>query len=66
LVVSLPVIIKVFKGKDIFVTNINLVYWYIPVMAVFLILFSIWGYGKYKNVTDSASHILEELEDTSS
>ena len=35
-------------------------------MAVFLILFSIWGYGKYKNVTDSASHILEELEDTSS
>lgn len=66
LVVSLPVIIKVFKGKDIFITNINLIYWYIPVMAVFLILFSIWGYGKYKNVTSSASHILEELENTSS
>lgn len=66
LVVSLPVIIKVFKGKDIFITNTNLVYWYIPIMAVFLILFSIWGYGKYKNVTTSASHILEELEDTSS
>ncbi|MFS4481768.1 hypothetical protein ACKGJY_02035 [Hyunsoonleella sp. 2307UL5-6] len=66
LVVSLPVIIKVFKGKDIFITNINLIYWYIPVMAVFLILFSIWGYCKYKNVTSSASHILEELENTSS
>ncbi|ARV10570.1 hypothetical protein BTO05_13345 [Winogradskyella sp. PC-19] len=66
MVVSLPVIIKVFKGKDIFITNINLIYWYIPIMAVFLILFSIWGYGKYKKVTSSASHILEELEDTSS
>ncbi|MHA7060253.1 hypothetical protein ACWGOQ_0023730 [Aquimarina sp. M1] len=66
LVVSLPAIVKVFKGKDIFITNINLIYWYIPVMAFFLILFSIWGYGKYKNVTASASHILEELEDTSS
>lgn len=66
LVVSLPVVVKVFKGKDIFLTNIDLLYWYIPIMAVFLILFSIWGYGKYKRVTDSASHILEELEDTSS
>jgi hypothetical protein len=32
-------------------------------MAVFLILFSIWVYGKYKKVMASASHILEELED---
>jgi hypothetical protein len=66
MVVSLPVIVKVFKGKDIFITNINLIYWYIPIMTVFLILFSIWGYGKYKKVTSSASHILEEFEDTSS
>ncbi|RXG32342.1 hypothetical protein [Leeuwenhoekiella marinoflava] len=66
LAVSLPVVVKVFKGKDIFITNIDLLYWYIPIMAVFLILFSIWGYAKYKRVTDSASHILEELEDTSS
>lgn len=66
LAVSLPVIVKVFNGKDIFITNINLLYWYIPIMAVFLILFSIWGYGKYKKITASASHILEELEDKSS
>jgi len=66
LAVSLPVVVKVFKGKDIFITNINLMYWYIPIMAVFLILFSIWGYGKYKKVTASASYILEELEDTTS
>jgi len=66
LAVSLPVVVKVFKGKDIFITNINLMYWYIPIMTVFLILFSIWGYGKYKKVTASASYILEELEDTTS
>lgn len=66
LVVSLPVVVKVFKGKDIFITNINLMYWYIPIMTVFLILFSIWGYGKYKKVTASASYILEEFEDTTS
>jgi len=66
LVVSLPVVVKVFNGKDIFITNINLMYWYIPIMAIFLILFSIWGYGKYKNVTTSASQILEEFKDTSS
>jgi hypothetical protein len=61
--VSLPVIIKVFKGKDIFVTNSNILYWYIPIMCVFLILFSIWGYGKYKKLTTSVSQMLEELDD---
>jgi len=66
LAVSLPVVVKVFKGKDIFITNINLMYWYIPIMTVFLILFSIWGYGKYKKVTASATYIMEELEDTTS
>ena len=66
LAASLPVIVKVYNGKDIFLTNINLLYWYIPIMTIFLILFSIWGYGKYKKITASASHILEELEDTSS
>lgn len=66
LAASLPVIVKVYNGKDIFITNINLLYWYIPIMTIFLILFSIWGYGKYKKITASASHILEELEDTSS
>jgi len=65
LAVSLPVMVKVFKDKDIFTANSNIVYWYIPIMAVFLILFSKWGYGKYKNVTASASDILKELENPS-
>ena len=62
LVASLPVVVKVLRGKDIFVSNINLVYWYIPVMVVFLVIFSTWGYSKYKNIADSASRTLEELE----
>jgi len=60
--VSLPVIVKVFKGKDIFVTNSIIFYWYIPIMTIFLILFSIWVFGKYKNLTESASRMLEELD----
>ncbi len=62
LIASLPVAVKVLRGKDIFVTNINLVYWYIPIMVVFLVVFSIWAYGNYKKIADSASHTLEELE----
>lgn len=66
LAVSLPVVVKVFKGKDIYTTNIDILYWYLLIMAIFLILFSIWVYNKYKKVTASASNILKDLEDTSS
>lgn len=63
LIVSLPVALKVFKGKDLFTSDTNILYWYIPIMAIFLILFSRWGYGKYKNVVAAANTILEELDD---
>jgi hypothetical protein len=65
LIVSLPVMMKVFSGKDIFIENMQVLYWYIPSMTIFLIVFSKWGYGKYKKVTASASNILADLEDTS-
>jgi len=61
--VSLPVIIKVFKGKDIFVTNSEILYWYIPIMVTFLVIFSIWGYKKYKKITISGSQMLEEINE---
>ncbi|MGB7393734.1 MAG: hypothetical protein WA913_05015 [Pricia sp.] len=66
LAVSLPVMVKVFKGKDIFIDDSNILYWYVPIMAIFLVLFSKWGYGKYKNLTASASKVLQELEDSKS
>lgn len=61
--VSLPVIIKVFKGKDIFITNSKILYWYIPIMIIFLVIFSIWGYKKYKKITLSGSQMLEEINE---
>ncbi len=63
MIVSLPVIIKLFKDEDIFVTNVEVLYWYIPIMTLFLTFFSKWGYGKYKRLTASATKILEELQE---
>jgi hypothetical protein len=65
LIVSLPVLMKVFSGKDIFMENRQVLYWCIPAMTIFLMVFSRWGYSKYKNVTASASNILADLEDPS-
>ncbi len=64
LAVSLPVLVKVFKGKDIFIADSNILYWYVPIMTIFLVFFSSWGYSKYRRITASASKILQELDDT--
>ncbi len=63
LVLSFPVLLKVFKNKNLFIENDVILFWYIPVMTIFLILFSRWGYGKYKKIVASANTILEELND---
>lgn len=60
--VSLPVIVKLMDGKDLFASETDVWYWYIPIMAVFLILFSRWGYGHYNRMSESAGNILKELE----
>ena len=62
LIASLPVLVKVFKDIDIFKVDTNIIFWYVPLMAIFLALFSRWGYGKYKKVTESASKVIQELE----
>ncbi|QLE02590.1 hypothetical protein HX109_13845 [Galbibacter sp. BG1] len=62
LLVSLPLVFKLFKGIDIFKSTHHILYWYVPIMLVFLVLFSKWGYGKYKNVTNAASRVLNDLE----
>lgn len=61
LLVSLPVLVKVFGNKDILL-EINGWTWYIPIVIVFMILFSSWGYKCYKGVSRSAEEILAELE----
>ncbi len=57
----LPVASKIMKGKDLFLDS-NLLYIYLPIMAIFLFFFTRWGYGCYKSITNSAENILKELE----
>ncbi len=57
----LPVAGKLMKNKDIFM-NSELLLWYMPVMILFLVVFSRWGYKTYKNITKSAENILREVE----
>ena len=58
----LPVASKILKGKNLF-EETGAWTWYIPVMFVFLILFSRWGYRHYNRITRSAGNILSEMED---
>ncbi len=58
---TLPVAGKLMNKKDIFM-NSELLLWYLPVMIVFLVVFSRWGYKAYKNITQSAENILREVE----
>ena len=58
---TLPVAGKLMDNKDIFM-NSELLLWYLPVMIVFLVVFSRWGYKAYKNITQSAENILREVE----
>jgi hypothetical protein len=31
-------------------------------MAIFLILFTLWGYGHYKRITNAAEQLIKDLE----
>ncbi len=60
---TLPVAGKIMNGKDLFEGTQGW-YWYLPVMVIFLVLFSRWGYGKYKRITQSAEQIIKETQDS--
>jgi hypothetical protein len=60
---SIPLAAKLFNNKDIFLVGGSI--WqgvFIVVVAVLMIFVSRWGYGCYKNVTNSAENILKDLE----
>jgi hypothetical protein len=57
----LPVFSKIMNNKDLFLQG-KIWLTYIPVMVIFLLLFTRWGYKCYKNITNSAENILKELE----
>ena len=62
MVLILPVFSKLFKGKDLFIEQSSVWFWYMVVMLVFLIPFSFWGYNKYKKMTASAENLLRDLQ----
>lgn len=60
---SIPLAAKLLNNKDIFLVGGSI--WqgvFIVVVAVLMIFVSRWGYGCYKNVTNSAENILKDLE----
>ncbi len=60
---TLPVASKVLSDKDFFLMEKDVwLYVFIGVVVVFLVFFARWGYGCYKNITDSAEDILKEME----
>lgn len=59
----LPVFSKILNGKDLFAPENNQNLWiFIPILLLFLFVFSAWVYKSYKKVTSSAESILKELD----
>ena len=59
----IPVTSKLMGDKDIFLTGgSHWKYGFIAIVAIAMIFVSRWGYGCYKNITNSAENILKDLE----
>lgn len=61
IIAILPIAGKLMRNKDLFLES-KLWYIYIPILLIFMVLFSKWGFKHYKNATDSAEKILKDLE----
>lgn len=59
--ISFPLIVKFSSGEDVFKDPAKL-YWYVPIMFVFLAVASFWGYRCYQRVAKNAQNTLEELQ----
>lgn len=63
MVLILPVSSKLLRGNDLFVERSSVWFWYVVVMLVFLIPFSLWGYRKYSKMTASMENLLNDLKE---
>ena len=61
MVTTLPVAGKIMNNKDLF-TQAASWNWYIPVMLIFLVLFSRWGYRSYQRITQSAENLIRDMD----
>ncbi|PIB23725.1 hypothetical protein BFP77_15550 [Maribacter sp. 4U21] len=57
----LPTVAKILNDKNLFLEPSSLL-WKLGIMAIFLILFTLWGYGHYKRITNAAEQLIKELE----
>lgn len=64
LFVSYPVMEMILDGNDVFLSNLDFVLWYLPIMALFIVFFSRWGYNHLKRITASAEETLKEMDDS--
>ena len=60
---SLPVFSILFGGKDIFSMDLGISFYFLLIaVLIFLYFFAKWGYNSYLKITNSAAHVLKELE----
>tara|TARA_R110000796_G_scaffold88850_6_gene191995 strand:- start:69465 stop:70073 length:609 start_codon:yes stop_codon:yes gene_type:complete len=60
---SLPVFSMIFGKKDFFKIDLGLSFYITSIIVlVFLFFFARWGFKSYLKITNSAEHILKELE----
>ena len=57
----LPSVAKILNDKNLFLEPSSLL-WKLGIMAIFLILFTLWGYGHYKRITNAAEQLIKDLE----
>lgn len=62
IVTALPLAGKIISGKDLFLDP-TIWFWYLPIMASFVVIFSLRGYKYYKKTTDEAGSMLKELDE---
>lgn len=60
--IAMPVAGKLISNKD-FLQGNNYWLWYLPVMGIFIALFSRWAYHCYVSIANSAGDILKELKE---
>lgn len=59
----IPVTLKIFKDKDLFLTPLNPEKWIgFSIVFIGMLFFSRWGYKSYKKITNSAALLLEDLK----
>ena len=61
IILILPVMGKLMKNEDLFLDP-KIWYWYVPMMFVFIFVFSKWGLKHYRKSADEAETLLKELE----